>query len=145
MHEVVRRRGSMRAALAFLGLAAYQQREDAGLLQALPHTSNTDLLLSVLLSRDAVAFATGNPNPRDYRLTNEALLGTLVDDNSESIPALQASVGTYDGGPVVEKDFPAPSSIGDLPVVGQEIAWARPTPRDRWITSASRSRRPTAR
>jgi hypothetical protein len=103
------------------GLAAYHQPLEPGLLKELPHTRNIDLALRLLLSRNAAAFTTGIPNPRDYRLTNDALLGTLADDNSQSIAGLQASLGTYDGGPVVEKDFPAPNTIKNLPFLGPEL------------------------
>ena len=105
-----------------LGIAAYHAPAGAGLLQELPRSSNVDAALRMSLARDAVAFSTGIPNPRDYRLTNEALLGTLADDNAQSVAGLQASLGTYDGGPVVEKDFPVPNAIKDVPVIGEELA-----------------------
>lgn len=105
-----------------MALAAAQAPEGSALLGEIPHTENADLLLRFLLSENAAAFATGTPDPRSYRLTNAALLGTFADDNSEPIAGLQASLGTYDGGPVVEKDFPLPSLLPDLPFVGPALA-----------------------
>lgn len=105
-----------------MALAAHQEPNGSKLLQELPHDSNVDFLLRFLLSRDAAAFATGIPSPRSYRLTNEALLGTFADDNSEPIAGLQASLGTYDGGPVAEKDFPLPGALPDFPLLGPTLS-----------------------
>ena len=43
---------------------------------------------------------------KDFRLTNEAVLGALLDDNSVPLAFLQSSVGFFDGGPIVDKTFP---------------------------------------
>jgi hypothetical protein len=107
-----------------MGIAANQAPNGSKLLRELPHDGNADFLLRFLLSRDAAAFASGIPSPRSFRLTNEALLGTFADDNSEPIAALQASLGTYDGGPVTQKDFPLPGALPDLPLLGPTLSAA---------------------
>jgi hypothetical protein len=48
------------------------------------------------------------PSWRDFRVTNEAALGGIFDDNSSPIVILRASLGTFNGGPVIEKNWPAP-------------------------------------
>jgi hypothetical protein len=105
-----------------IALATDEDPNGTALLSELPHDTNIDTTLRFLLSRNALAFTTGTPNPRSYRLTNEALLGTLSDDNSQPIAGLQASLGTYDGGPVVEKDFPLPGVIPDIPLIGPTLS-----------------------
>ncbi len=113
-------------ALSVAGVAAYTEPHGSTLLQELPRTGGVDTAVRMFLAKDTQAFATGRPDPRSYRLDNEALLGTIVDDNAQSIPALQVSVGTYDGGPVAEKDFPVPNLVRDIPVIGDQIARALP-------------------
>ncbi len=107
-----------------LALAARQDPGGSALLRELPHDSEIDTVVRTLLSQNAVAFSTGTPDPRSYRLTNQALLATFFDDNSEPIAALQASLGTYDGGPVTEKDFPLVGSLPDIPLLGPTLSAA---------------------
>jgi uncharacterized repeat protein (TIGR01451 family) len=83
--------------------------------------SSLDTTMRFLFSRDATVFATGTPSIRDFRLTNEALLGALIDDNSNPISIIQSSVGTFDGGPVVEKDFPVPGTAGEVSLFGSNF------------------------
>lgn len=66
----------------------------------------------MLFSRDAVNFATGVPSIRDFRLTNQTVLAGIFDDNSNPITILRTSLGTTDGGPVAQKNFPTPGSFG---------------------------------
>jgi hypothetical protein len=62
-----------------------------------------------------VNFATGSPNIRDFRVTNEGALAGIFDDNSAPLSFLRTSVGMLTGGPVVEKDFPSPDPTLGLP------------------------------
>jgi len=80
-----------------------------------PEGVNVDTTLRILLSRDLLTALTVSPSIRQFRLTNDAFLGGLFDNNSEPLALLQASVGFFGGGPVVDKDFPLPYAITDLP------------------------------
>lgn len=115
--------------LALIGmpaLAAYYDPDEVGLVKRLPHSPIVDLNLRLIFSRDAAAFATGTPDIRDYNLTNEALFGALVDDNSQPFFADQISLGTFDGGPVVEKTFPTPSGPPELGAASVLLNGRRP-------------------
>ncbi|SDI76024.1 hypothetical protein SAMN05444157_0022 [Frankineae bacterium MT45] len=71
-----------------------------------PHNFNLDSTLQILFSRNLTSFITGSPSIRSFNITNDAVLGGLLDDNSEPLGFLQASVGFFTGGPVADKDFP---------------------------------------
>jgi hypothetical protein len=92
------------------GIGAFFQPQRTNLIEQLPHSSNIDLSQRVLFSRDAANFATGSPSIRDFHLTNEVALAGVFDDNSEPITILRASLGTTEGGPVAQKDFPGAST-----------------------------------
>lgn len=114
--------------LAFTGilaLAAYQQPDEVGLVKALPQSTDLELNLRMSFSRDLAAFLTGSPGIRDYNLTNEALFGALLDDNSQPLFGDQISLGTFDGGPVVQKDFPTPGALTPLTPASNLVDGAR--------------------
>ncbi len=91
--------------------AAYPDQETT-LFDDLPLSGDVTFLLKLLHSRDLGHFLTGVPALTDFRYTNEALLGVLMDDNFQPVTMLQASLGFLQGGAVVEKDFPG--SLADL-------------------------------
>jgi hypothetical protein len=95
-----------------LGIAAFHQRGQTKAIQQLPHSTNIDLSQRVLFSRDAANFATGSPGIRDFNLTNESALAGIFDDNSNPITILRASIGSAEGGPLVDKNFPSPGYSG---------------------------------
>ena len=93
--------------LAIAGLGAV--RDPAGesdLPSYLPVNTNIEATNRFLFSKDAAAFVTGTPAVKDFRLTNAAVLGALMDDNSVPLAFLQSSVGFFDGGPIADKSFP---------------------------------------
>ncbi|NED55618.1 hypothetical protein G3I24_32635, partial [Micromonospora aurantiaca] len=45
-------------------------------------------------------------------------LGGLLDDNSEPLAFMQASVGFWDGGKIVDKEFPAPNNLDEIGLGG---------------------------
>jgi hypothetical protein len=92
--------------LAIAGLAARTEPDAGTLLPALPVNDNITATERLLFSKDLATFVTGRPSVRDFRLTNAAVLGGLLDDNSQPLAFLEASVGFYDGGPIADKDFP---------------------------------------
>jgi hypothetical protein len=113
------------------GVGAFFQPQRTNLIEQLPHSASIDLSQRVLFSRDAANFATGRPSIRDFHLTNEVALAGIFDDNSEPITILRASLGTVEGGPVAQKDFPGAST----PLTSNEFLMtpAEPkTPLYRW-------------
>ena len=79
--------------------------------------------LQFFLSQNALADITGNPPATGYQLTNQALLATFLDANTEPVSAFQAGLGTYNG-PVIEKDFPATSPTQMMPAnLTQDFSW----------------------
>jgi hypothetical protein len=87
---------------------AFFDPQGTDLLRELPHSSNIDFSQRVLFSRDAAHFASNDPDIREFTITNEVALGGILDDNSAPLSFLRASVGQSVGGPLVDKNFPAP-------------------------------------
>ena len=90
------------------GVGAFFEPQATNLIDELPHTTNIDLSQRLLFSRDAAHFATGEPDIREFNLTNQVALGGILDDNSAGLSILRASTGQVVGGPLVDKNFPAP-------------------------------------
>ncbi len=90
------------------GVGAYFDPQGTDLIDELPHSTNIDLTQRVLFSKDAAQFATGTPDIRDFNLTNESNLAGVLDDNSAGISILRAGLGQAVGGPLADKNFPAP-------------------------------------
>ncbi|MFC4504012.1 MULTISPECIES: hypothetical protein [Streptomyces] len=94
--------------LAIAGMGAVADPDgEADLPAYLPSNVNIEATNRFLFSKDTAAFLTGSPGVKDFRLTNAAVLGALMDDNSVPLAFLQSSVGLFDGGPVTDKNFPA--------------------------------------
>jgi hypothetical protein len=89
--------------------------EESTLMKRLPVSPYVEGVLKTLYSRTAEDFMIGRPAIKDFRFTNEALFGAMMDDNSMPISLLQASMGFPNGGAVVPKDFPLPSGVGQAP------------------------------
>ncbi|WP_280275095.1 hypothetical protein [Nocardia wallacei] len=103
--------------LALAGLAARLSPQGVNdLVRRLPDNPNIALTLRTLLSQDPVAFATGSPDVRTLSATNEAVLGALLDDNSQPLGFLQASAGFVAGGPLGAKNFPMPDAVARSPI-----------------------------
>ena len=94
--------------LAIAGVGAVQDPGgEADLPGYLPATPDIEATNRFLFSKDTPTFLTGSPAVKDFRLTNAAVLGALLDDNSVPLAFLQSSVGFFDGGPITDKNFPA--------------------------------------
>ncbi|MDN0199859.1 hypothetical protein [Streptomyces sp. S.PNR 29] len=94
--------------LAIAGLGALQDADgEADLPRYLPSNTNIEATNRFLFSEDTATFLTGSPAVKDYRLSNAAVLGALMDDQSVPLAFLQTSVGFFDGGPIADKNFPA--------------------------------------
>ncbi|MQA11261.1 MAG: hypothetical protein GEU98_22430 [Pseudonocardiaceae bacterium] len=102
-----------------LGIAGLAANADPGgrseLVSYLPSNFNLETTTRLLFSKDLATFLTCTPSVQDFRLTNEAVLGGLLDDHSQPLAFLQTSVGFFDGGRIVDKDFPAPHDLGRIP------------------------------
>jgi hypothetical protein len=95
------------ALLESIGLAAYYAPNDEDTyVNNVPWSPDIDLLTRALFSKDVDTFLLGTPTIRDFRFTNEALLGMFFDDNFAPLGMIQNSMGFVSGGPVVGKDFP---------------------------------------
>jgi hypothetical protein len=96
------------ALLESMGMAAYYDPdgEDA-YIHDIPWSDDISLLNRALLSKDLDTFMQGTPAIKDFRLTNEALLGMFFDENFVPMGMVQNSMGFLKGGPVTPKDFPA--------------------------------------
>ncbi|GGV30306.1 hypothetical protein GCM10010182_61810 [Actinomadura cremea] len=105
--------------LAMAGLAARLAPEGVSdLATYVPSSFNTDTTYRLLFSKDYPTFLTGSPTVRDFRFSNAAALGGLLDDNSQPLAFMQASVGFWDGGKIVDKEFPAPNNLDELGLGG---------------------------
>ncbi|NJC84097.1 hypothetical protein HC030_16255 [Planosporangium mesophilum] len=98
-----------------LGLAGLAATVNPGgrsdLVTYLPSNVNLDTTQRLLFSKDHLTFLTGTPSTKDFNLTNQVALGALLDDNSQPLAFLQTSAGFFDGGRIVDKDFPVPYDV----------------------------------
>lgn len=102
--------------LAIAGLSArLAPGTQSDLADSVPSTFNTDTTYRVLFSKDYATFFKGSPTVKDFRITNAAALGALLDDNSEPLAFLQSSVGFFSGGRIADKTFPVPSDLVKIP------------------------------
>jgi hypothetical protein len=93
--------------LGIAGMGALKAPDaEADLPRYLPSGVNIEATNRFLFSKDTAAFLSGSPAVKDFRLSNAAVLGALMDDNSVPLAFLQTSVGFFDGGPVADKSFP---------------------------------------
>jgi hypothetical protein len=105
--------------LGIAGLAARLAPDGVSdLATYVPSSFNTDSTYRVLFSKDYPTFLKGSPTVKDFRITNAAALGGLMDDNSEPLAFIQASVGFWDGGKIVDKEFPAPNNLDEIGLGG---------------------------
>ncbi|MEW2571522.1 hypothetical protein [Streptomyces sp. NPDC047070] len=104
--------------LAISGLAARTAPDALSTLQnALPANDNIETTTRTMFSKNAAVFLSGRPTIRDFRLTNEAVLGAFMDDNSAPLSFIQTSVGLFDGGRLADKDFPVSNDVQGSPAL----------------------------
>ncbi|MFC8678117.1 hypothetical protein ACFUEN_36195 [Streptomyces griseorubiginosus] len=102
--------------LAIAGVGAVQDPDgESDLPGYLPRNTNIEATNRFLFSRDPATFLAGSPAVKDFRLTNEAVLGALMDDQSVPLAFLQSSVGFFDGGPITDKNFPVTNGSSAQP------------------------------
>jgi pimeloyl-ACP methyl ester carboxylesterase len=101
--------------LTGLGAAStFDPTTESDLVDYLPANGDVKFAYREYFSKDLLTFLTGSPGLKDFRMTNQALLGTFMDDNAQPLSIVQSSVGMYDG-PVSPKDFPFPNVIAKAP------------------------------
>jgi len=102
--------------LGIAGLnAAVAPAAESDLARYVPSNLNVDTTQRILFAKDLLTFLAGTPTTKDFRLTNSAALGALLDDHSQPLAFLETSVGFFDGGPIVDKDFPLPHELKAVP------------------------------
>ncbi|MBI5310312.1 MAG: hypothetical protein HZB14_04690 [Actinobacteria bacterium] len=108
--------------LAGVGVgASMKPTSESDLIKNLPANSNVNSAYKFYFSQnlgDYLSQFTG-PAIKLFRFTNQALLGTFTDDNAMPLSIVQASTGFYKGGSVVDKDFPIPGALTELPDLKQ--------------------------
>ncbi|MCM6772601.1 hypothetical protein NDR87_00040 [Nocardia sp. CDC159] len=108
------------------GLAAHLDPDgESRLLAHLPHDLDIDATLNYLTAPSWASFLTnggdGSGSVRDFRFTNTALLGVLIDNNSTNFALLQEGVGALSGGAVRPKTFPNPGELTQIPILGNYL------------------------
>ncbi len=101
--------------------AAWHPDEESTLLQSIPKSPEVDMVLRMLQSRALDQFLMPVPYMTDFRFTNEAQLGIIIDDNYQPVVALQASCGFLSGGAVVVKEFPLPKDLAEIPGLSEML------------------------
>lgn len=103
--------------LTGIGVAAdLKGTSESNLVRELPLNANVRTAYTVYFSKnlaDFLAQTAVGPSMRNFRMTNQALLGTFMDDNAMPLSIVQASAGFYKGGSVQDKDFPLPGDVPD--------------------------------
>lgn len=102
--------------------ADMQPNNESDLVTYLPMSDSVDGAERLYHSQSILDFLAFSPTVRDFRYTNQALLGVFTDDNSMPLFFVNASVGFFRGGPVTDKEFPfdnggvlaIPTDAGDL-------------------------------
>jgi hypothetical protein len=102
-------------------LARTDPDTECTVLREVPFSGSVHILLRFLFSRDLVTFNDGMPQIKDFRLTNEAMLGMVFDDSFAPVGMIQNSMGFLGGGNVVKKDFPMSESISGIPILGDML------------------------
>ncbi|TDC62322.1 hypothetical protein E1200_26155 [Actinomadura sp. GC306] len=105
--------------LAIAGLAANIAPDaESDLSTYIPSGFNQDMTYRLLFSKDYPTFIKGSPTVKDFRFSNAAALAGLLDDHSQPLAFMQASVGFWDGGTIADKEFPAPNNLEEIGLGG---------------------------
>lgn len=104
--------------LELIGMEAnWAPDKESTLLKRVPYSESVKGLLRLLQSRSIEAYLVNIPGITDFRYTNEAALGMMLDDNFMPISIIQTSMGFVNGGAVVVKNFPLPDSLARVPLL----------------------------
>jgi pimeloyl-ACP methyl ester carboxylesterase len=99
--------------LEVIALGAYYDPDtENNWARHIPWSGDVQMILQAMNSRDMDTAIRGVPDIKDFRYTNEALLGIVFDDSFAPLMMIQNSMGFLQGGAVVAKDFPLwPASL----------------------------------
>lgn len=105
-----------------LGSAAYYHPDaESDLHRRLPRTPVWEGTERVNFPRTHSDFVTAQNGLRDFRFTNEALLGVFLDDNSLNFAPMHMSLGAISGGALAPKEFPWPDDVTAIPGLGYTL------------------------
>lgn len=104
--------------LEIAGMAAHWEPDaEFTALDEIPLGTDPKLLLRLVHSRSYGNALLGQPSIFDFRFTNEAFLGSIMDDNFMPVSIIQISMGHLADAEVVKKTFPI------TPILQQLIDW----------------------
>lgn len=119
-----------------VGMMAHLEPEkESTLIKDFDVGAGPNLLLRLIHSKNTLNFITNKPNIFDFRYTNEALLGVILDDDFMPITILQGSMGFLAGGPVDSKTFPTNDVIKNLAASIDEFLGFLLTDTDQFIAT----------
>jgi len=102
--------------LELIGLEAdIRPDEECTLFDRVDYSASVATLLRLVHSRSLLEFIQTTPSIENYRYTNQALLGVMLDDNFMPISICQASMGFPSSGTVSKKNFPMPDNLPEIP------------------------------
>ncbi|WP_067537750.1 hypothetical protein [Nocardia crassostreae] len=115
--------------LNVIGIAARFEPEAESLLpHELPQLWLWETLGRVIFGGGIPEMISNQPNFRDFRMTNAAVLGATY--SSHGVGSFFATAfGTYDGGPVVERKVPFGTEFNAIPLLGWGTSFATWVPR----------------
>ncbi len=94
--------------------AAWRPNDESDLMKRIPYSDSAAQTIALMNNRGLDNYLTGIPAIQDFRFTNQAAFGCIVDDNSQPMMPLQASCGFASGGAVVPKNFPLSQDLANL-------------------------------
>lgn len=97
--------------------ADFAPEKESSLLEETPLTDGTHQLLRVLHSKNLLNFVGVGPSITDFRYTNEALFGVILDNNFMPFDGVKTAIGFLDGGKISPKRFPYPKAISKIPFI----------------------------
>lgn len=100
------------------GAADYFPNDDwTPLVSQIPRSPATDQFFHLTASANWSDYLFTRNSMRDYRFTNLAALGQVMDDNAAVFGLVRASFGVFDGTPLVRNRLPR--DFGKIPLLGQ--------------------------
>ncbi len=99
--------------LEVIALGAYYNPDaENNAARHIPWSGDVQMVIQTMNSRDLDTAIRGVPDIKDFRYTNEAMLGIVFDDSFVPLMMIQNSMGFLQGGAVIAKDFPLwPASL----------------------------------
>jgi hypothetical protein len=86
--------------------ASVAPNKESDLISYLPATGSINDCYRFYHSKNVWDYLSDKPSIYKFRYTNQALMAIFIDDNAMPINIIQASIGFFAGGSVVDKEFP---------------------------------------